>query len=334
MNGMGKGSKEGFSGFSRPVSFLPPGRKTMLFSLFRRRRTPKKGTLWSMPGEVRELGKPWDHLEGSIRGLTSDLEREFRFGQSVINLDGKFRLGGNIKGGSSAMWIPADRASFDAYHAWRRKDGIPKVKNRHAFKKLSRFLSSHEIVLRNGSWTGEDQVSRNFSEKRGLIYSLVHDVLSSLPSSHLMREAFTELQLGGWGPDGAKASAYEDGKIMMYDFALHGAKRTFLGLLLHELGHVQEASFSEDLRAALKAKYRSIARASAVMGVEFLVDARARRLYQLRVFEEFIAETYMIYTSQGEVLRRFIGELDDGVREDWREVYAIFRESFEGVEYR
>ncbi|MHC4601250.1 MAG: hypothetical protein ACYS47_19825 [Planctomycetota bacterium] len=287
-----------------------------------------------MPPEVRELAKPWSNLDGSIRGLTAELEKEFRFGQSVISLDGKFRLGGNIKGGSSAMWIPADRESFEAYHAWRERDGIPRRKSRSAFKKLSRLLTSHGIALKNGSWSGAEQVSRNFSEKRGVIYAFALDVLKNLPPSHLQREAFRELQLGGWGPDGAKASAFEDGKVMMYDFALNGARRTFLGLLLHELGHVHEAALTDEEREALRDHYRTIARAGAVMGVEFLVDARARKLYQLRVFEEFAAETYMIYTSQGGVLRDYIEGLDGGLREAWRKTYILFRDTFEGVEYR
>ena len=55
------------------------------------------------------------------------------------------------------------------------------------------------------------------------------------------RPEFAALQIGGWGPDSAKASAYDRGAVLMYDFAIRGARRTFMGLFLHELGHAHEA---------------------------------------------------------------------------------------------
>jgi hypothetical protein len=287
-----------------------------------------------MPPEVRDLGKPWTPLTGSIPDLSKELEKEFRFGQSVIAIDGKYRLGGNLKGGSSAMWIPADRRSFDAYSAWRVRDGLPKRKDRRAFKRLNALLKSHGIELLNGSWSGEEQWSRNFSEKRGAVYALTLGVLSNLPSSHLDGKAFRALQLGGWGPDGAKASAYENGKVMMYDFAVNSARRTYVGLLLHELGHAHESAFKETNREALRRAFHRISCAGAVLGVEFLMDGEARKMYQLRVFEEFMAETYMIYTSQGGGLRDFIAAQLPDVRASWLEAYRVMRDSFEGVEYR
>lgn len=287
-----------------------------------------------MPTEVRALGRPWDSLEGKVPGLTAELEKEFRFGQSVISLDGRFRLGGNLKGGSSAMWIPSDRGSYDAYTAWRDRDGIPRLKDRRAFRRLHRLLARHGIVLVNGSWSGAEQVEKNFSEKRGYIYAVTHDILLNLPEAHLSRESFRILQLGGWGPDGAKASAYEDGRVMMYDFALGGARRTYIGLFLHELGHAHEAALSGDAREGLRKAFRAIVRQGAVLGVEFLVDGHARRMYQMRVFEEFVAETYMIYVSQGGILRAFISDQESGARAAWDEAYAALRETFDGVEYR
>ena len=40
-----------------------------------RARTPRL----RMPDEVRDLGRPWESLVGSVPGLTSKLEKEFRF---------------------------------------------------------------------------------------------------------------------------------------------------------------------------------------------------------------------------------------------------------------
>ncbi|MHC4777466.1 MAG: hypothetical protein ACYTFG_02685, partial [Planctomycetota bacterium] len=92
-------------------------------------------------------------------------------------------------------------------------------------------------------------------------------------------------------------------------------------------------SFAGDAREVLKKFYGRIAATGAVLGVEFLVDGRARQLYQLRAFTEFAAETYMIYTSQGGVLREFVAGLEGEAGSAWKSMYRFFRESFEGVEY-
>jgi hypothetical protein len=290
--------------------------------------------MYEMPPAVRELAVPWESLSGRITGLTEEIEREFRFGQSVISLEGRYRMGGNLKGGSSAMWIPAERSAFDAYLEWRETQGMPRVKDRRAFKRLKRFLAARGVKLVNGSWSGSEQETRNFSEKRGYLYGLTLEILSRLPDAHVRRDQFRQLQIGGWGPDGAKASAYDDGAVMMYDFAVNGARRTYAGLLLHELGHVQEAAFGSETLGALEEAYRVIARTGAVIGVEYLLDAHARKLYQLRAFGEFLAETYMIYASQGERLREFVAKLAPATRQAWETVYAAFRTAFEGMEYR
>jgi hypothetical protein len=306
----------------------------MWFPFFRRKDPAAGGTMREMPPAVRELAEPWESLTGSIAGLTVEIEREFRFGQSVISLDGRYRMGGNLKGGSSAMWIPAERSAFYAYLEWRDRHGMPRVKDRRAFKRLNRFLSSRGVRLINGSWSGEEQESRNFSEKRGYLYALTLEILTRLPESHVRRPQFRVLQIGGWGPDGAKASAYENGSVMMYDFAVNGARRTYAGLLLHELGHAQEEAFGPEACARLEESYREIARSGQVIGVEFLLDAKARKLYQLRALGEFLAETYLVYTSQGGGLRRFVAGLDGAARKSWEAVYDTFRGAFEGVEYR
>ena len=48
---------------------------------------------------------------------------------------------------------------------------------------------------------------------------------------------------------------------------------------------------------------------------------------------EFLAETYMIYASCGRALRESIREFAAPAREAWDEVYRIFCESFDGIEY-
>src|SRR5262249_39492182 len=145
--------------------------------------------------------------------------------------------------------------------------------------------------------------------------------LEALPEKHLARPQFKRLQLGGWGPDGAKASAYEKGSVLMYEFAIRGARRTFAGLLLHELGHAHEQGLAPLARVKLKNHTKIVSEADVFVGLEFLLEASTRRLHQKFVFEEFLAETSLIYTACGELLRRFVANQAGPVRTAWEEIY-------------
>lgn len=287
----------------------------------------------SMPEPVRELGHPWRTLAGTVPGLSAELENEFRFGQKVIFFNGLYRLGGNIKGGSSSIWSPSTSGAYRAYCRWKEIDGIPSEENRAAFDDLVALLARHEITLLNGNYALFEQAEHRFCKSWGYLYAVTAQILRLLPDRHLARDEFESLQLGGWGPDCAKGSAYEDQGVKMYDFALEGARRTYVGLLLHELGHAQEVAFGAEDKAVLRGHYRTIVAAKAVLGVEYLLDAETRRIYQLRFFEEFLAELYMIYASQGERLRRFISAQPPPVRAAWDVVYDLFRKAFDGMEY-
>lgn len=289
--------------------------------------------LRSMPDEVRDLARPWRTLVGVIPDLTDELEQEFRFGQQVIDFGGVYRLGGNIKGGSSSMWIPCSRHEWDAYREWQREDGIPDAEDRETYDALDALLAGAGIDIVNGNYSSREQDEHRYSKGKGLVYEMILRVIERLPRSHLARNEFKVLQIGGWGPDCAKGSCYEDGTVSLYNFAIGGARRSFLGLLLHELGHVNETAMRRDRADALQERFAPIARAKAVIGVEYLLDGETRRTYQVRFFREFLAETYMIYTSQGTRLREFIAAQGGAVKESWDAVYDTFRESFEGVEY-
>lgn len=295
---------------------------------------PVLGTsLSSMPDEVRDLARPWRTLVGVIPDLTHELEQEFRFGQQVIRFGGVYRLGGNIKGGSSSMWIPCTRREWDAYRAWQRIDGIEEKEDRAAYQALEAILASAGIELVNGNYSTGEQEEHRYSKERGYVYAMMAQILDRLPRSHLTREEFAVLQVGGWGPDYAKGSSYENGRVTLYNFAIGGARRSFLGLFLHELGHVHETAMPRAVFDDLGRRFPAIAQAKAVIGVEYLLDGETRRAYQSRFFREFLAETYMIYTSQGTRLREFIAQQTGAERAAWDAVYNAFRASFEGIEY-
>ena len=287
-----------------------------------------------MPDKVRELARPWKSLVGEVPGLTMALEKEFRFGHLVIPFGQDYRKGGSIKGGSSSLWSISSKEEYDAYCAWRELEGIRRYENRAAYEDLYELCESHGIELLNaGTSAGAPGVRGVYRPMRGMLYELALGVLKALPENHLSRTEFGRLELGGWGPDSAKASAYEDGAVLMYDFAIKGAKRTFLGLLLHELGHAQEAALPAGTVERLRGLHRVISQAGAFPRIEFLLEPESRSAYQSLLPGEFLAETYLAYAALGERLREFIHGLSGDVREAWNEVYALCVNTFDGVEY-
>lgn len=292
-------------------------------------------TLLQMPEQVRALRNAWPSQVSRVKGLTSDLEQEFRFGQQVTRTDQGFFMGGTMKGGSSSMWYPSTKDDYRAFRRWQDAEGIREGRDDEAYENLFALVEEHgvEIVTCRKAHSRRSRPDPEPYTGYGMIYREVYGMLSALPAEHLSRPELQRIQFGGWGPDAAKASAYVDGTVMMYDFACRGAKRTFLGLFLHELGHAHEVALSEPTKDLLAKHYTVLSEHDAFLGVEFLVDGHTRKLYQKFVFNEFLAETYMIYASCGTALRESIQDFPAPARAAWEEVYAIFRESFCGIEY-
>ncbi|MCO5172545.1 MAG: hypothetical protein M9894_40125 [Planctomycetes bacterium] len=295
--------------------------------------------LRSMPPEVQSLRDGWPSRQAEIPGLTDELEQEFRFGQRVTKTERGFMMGGSMKGGSSSMWCPVSRDQYRAFRRWQGVEGVLEGRDDEAFARLTALLARHEVELVTKRRSGAPGRRAPFDPEPfpgyGPLYGDMERILSLLPPEHLSRPELRRLQLGGWGPDAAKASAYveQDGAVVMYDFACRGARRTFLGLFLHELGHAHECALPDAEKDAIHAHYQVLSEEDAFFGVEFLVDALARRLTQRFVFEEFLAEVYMIYTACGGALRAMIAGLPERPRLAWEQVYARFRASFGGVEY-
>jgi hypothetical protein len=288
-----------------------------------------------MPEEVRCLGRSWTSLVGEIPGLTEELEFDFRLGQSAFPFADSYRLGGSLKGGSSTTWRPVGEEQYQAYQAWKQREGIPdQPEDIGAFEELAGVLAANQVEFWNLTSKFSPSLPAEYLPHRGWIYRTVLEVLSCLPGNHVSSESFSALQLGGWGPAAAKASAYENGRVYIYDFALGGAKRTMAGLFLHEMGHACEAGMSPGRIARLAELHAPIADANALLGLEFLLDAESRKVYQQFLVTEFIAETYVAYSAAGPALREHVAaQTEPGLAEAWSEVYALFRDDFGGVEY-
>lgn len=291
----------------------------------------------SMPADVRSLRDPWPSRSDEVPGLTDELEQEFRFGQRVAKTERGYVMGGSMSGGSSQMWMPATREQYRAFKRWQNLEGLLEGRDDEAFARLTALLARHDIELvtrRHSTAPGRRAPSDPTPYPGyGVIYADVERILAVLPEPHLSRPQLRRLQLGGWGPDAAKASAYADDTVIMYDFACRGARRTFLGLFLHELGHAHEVALSAAEKDALHAEFEVLGEEDAFFGVEFLLDATTRRIRQRLVFEEFLAETYMIYTACGGALRGMIEGLSPRAGAAWRRAYDVLRASFGGIEY-
>jgi hypothetical protein len=291
----------------------------------------------SMPPDVRLLRDAWPSRAREIPDLTDELEQEFRFGQRISKTDRGYMMGGSMKGGSSSMWYPATREQYKAFKRWNNLEGLLEGRDDDAFARLTALLDRHGIELctkRQSPTPGrKSPADPTPFVGYGRLYADMEAILVELPEQHLARPQLRRIQLGGWGPDAAKASAYVEPAVLMYDFACRGARRTFLGLFLHELGHAHEVALSPAEKDAIHAQFLVLGEEDAFFGVEFLLDALARQLTQKLVFEEFLAETYMIYTACGGGLRDMIARVSPRAREAWEKVYDLFRASFHGVEY-
>lgn len=286
-----------------------------------------------MPDIVRALRHPWKSLRGEIPHLTPELEGAFRFGHRVHETQRGYLLGGNMKGGSSGVWRLCTEEEFLAYQLWRDREGLLESSSDEYFLLLSQLFEKGEVEFLEGESSPFQIVPAEFSPSGGEVYQLTYQVLSALPFSHIQRESLGSFQLGGWGPDSAKGSAYQDGKVIMYSFTLKGARRPYVALLLHELGHVHENSLSAPIREELQECYSTLSETQDFVGMEYLSDSQSRKTYQGFQFEEFLAETYLAYVAWGQDLIEYIEQFAPPSQKAWKRVYRLYRETFDGVEY-
>ncbi|MBN1809824.1 MAG: hypothetical protein JW909_12210 [Planctomycetes bacterium] len=282
-------------------------------------------TLLQMPERVRALSKAWPRLTGVVAGLTEEMEDEFRFGHTVVRVGDGYRMGGSIKGGSSSIWVVVDEVAKAAYEEWKQKESVSKGEDAEAYSLLKRRLGESGIEV----FSCPDE----YEAGHGGVYREIYEIVTALPEKHLRKLSLEKIRIGGWGPDAAKASAYRNGTVYIYDFAVNGASRTLGGLFLHEMGHAFHASLTPEQAGLLVECHETIARERALIGVEFLLDPESRIVYQEFIPDEFAAESYLLYTACGGMLREFISRKKNRVAKAWWEAYRILAESFGGIGY-
>jgi len=327
-----------------------------------------------LPPELKILQEPWrfDYDKELLECKDRLLERFLRIGGNIWGIDGHYQvLLWHSGGGGTFEGTKVDRKTCEQICEIAKKEllctnGIFDVKlnkkelSKHEAKlkimseknaavdghkvKLEAFLSQYTVSLeiKNESVPPE-------------AYRLALETYKLLPEHHFGHSHFKELKLGGWGNGAAKFSAYENPVVHIFDCAIKGVRRNYLGLLLHETGH----SFCEYLREQVpnmytkaKTNFEIITKTketgksvfevisnreqqgNSFPVVDYLHGKDSRRDRLLSSLSEFIAELYLIYVSNGEELRQFVTNTTGEEGLAWKKTYLMFKTSFRGKEYR
>lgn len=286
-------------------------------------------TIIPTPNYLKELQYPWKSLVNKIPGLSPKMESEFRFGHRVSSTQQGYLIGGNIKGGSSGIWRLCSKKEYSIYQQWQKLEGIQDDPNPTYFRKLQSFLQLHSITLTCEPTLTETSPQNNtFQPRFAQIYQLTYEILQLLPPQHLQHNKFQKLQLGGWGPDSAKGSAYFQNTVIMYNFAIKGAKRTFLGLLLHEIGHSWESTLNQQQKQKIYPLYTQLCHSNSLIGLEYLLDAESRKNYQKLQLSEFLAENYLHYIVLGQKFLEYTKNFSKTAQKIWQKILQFYKKQF------
>ena len=316
--------------------------------------SPKKKVVIS--SRLRELQRPWFR-----NGIEPELEKLIRFGGKIIphHFTNKYMIWRWRTGrAGTVMGDEADEKSFRAFSEIAKEEYFPaKARpeiSKHVREALCGFLNSHGVTL-------TDQESLLSHE----IYSIIYQIMSVLPTRHMGHEHFRELEIGGWSGTFAECSEYCDGVVHLYSFALQGPKRNMAALLLHEIGHsfIRLLTKDElDTFEMLRWHMNSSMPEESLMGVDYLRGEESRIERFLSDLNEFIAETYMMYVTQGAVteeglkirrrydsryrpsvledsdytesrIRKFMDSLEDQHRKIWDALWNLHYKCFNRIEY-
>jgi hypothetical protein len=303
-----------------------------------------------IPPSLMQLQRPWFPKDAYPKA-----ERIIRFGGQVVDFGNgcaqtmEWMSGGagTICGDAAGMQTIAsfNELSKDQYH--RVTD---KTKSMQRLLELHDYLSSCGVSLIGDGYQKEMPGPLNHVVMADLL-----QIIALLPSSHLGHDHFKELRLGGWGGGAAKCSAYEDPTVLIFEFATSGPVRNLYALLLHEIGHSFAANLPGNYYEAIGKARRRIIELGASYGVDYLHGEESRKNYYLFSTEEFIAETYMMYVTQGAfspeglsylgqiwegaspgMLSRhnnFLDSIDPQARRIWGALWSLYRKCFGGTEY-
>ncbi|MFA6461230.1 MAG: hypothetical protein WCV90_03100 [Candidatus Woesearchaeota archaeon] len=276
----------------------------------------------SLPPELRILQYPW--FDDSI---PENIQEHVRLGHRIDHFLGNPIVTGWLTGGAGTInWRKPSPQTLVGLVEQVEKQYFPENSGEEGKSELKEFLSGLGVSL------------NSHSDVSSPIFGLSYKLLSILPPEHLGHPYFRELELGGWGNGDAKQSGHLGDKVHLYQSATQGPVRNFVALLIHEVGHAYDNLIDQSsplLHKALLKEYRSLVLSnSPFLGIDYLLGEPARIDNCKDAPQEFIAENYLIYVSQGERFQKFLENLSSPHKENWRRVYNLFKNGFDGVEYR
>ncbi|MFH1684906.1 MAG: hypothetical protein ABH983_01230 [Candidatus Micrarchaeota archaeon] len=317
-----------------------------------------------LPPPVRELQKPF-----FSKKIDPDLERLMRFNGTVHRYDdgppiARHYLSG---GAGTIMGEPVSEAyaaEFDALSEiiyLRRFDRTDKKFLRDT---ITAQCQLHGLLNQRGvTLTGGGTNPNSLPKLHSSTYNLMLEVLLILPDNHFSHEHFSKLILGGWGSGAAKCSQYLDLDVHLYDFILKGARRNLIATFLHEIGHsffetlsLEQKQVLHNFRNMLVKQSNSnifgVASPELVLAADYLYGPESRIPYSLGSTNEFVAESYMLYVTQGaftpegnaqrqkldggsetSAFTSFVSSVPPKLAKAYTALWKFFREEFEGIEY-
>ncbi len=275
-----------------------------------------------IPPELKTLQYPW--FDESV---PENIQEHVRLGHKIDNFLGNPIVTGWLTGGAGTVnWRKPSPQTLMGLIEQTQKQYFPEIPGEEGKPELEEFLNGLGVLL------------NCHNDISSPVFELSYKLLSILPPEHLGHPFFRELELGGWGNGDAKQSEHSGKKVHIFQSAIHGPIRNFCALLMHEVGHAYDNLIREDhplLRRELLKEYHSlIINHSPFLGVDYLWGEKARIENYKDAPTEFVAENYLIYVSQGERFQQFLETLSSPHKESWRRVYNLFKNGFNGIEYR
>ena len=297
-----------------------------------------------VPRSLRQLQDPWfpkhEHLE--IEGL-------IRFGSRVVERypDRAPTIRRWASGGNGTFIERPEDSDPERIRLFQKLSKgqyltvTDKEKSRAAKDELEQFLSQRGVQLVPGNGKSIPLLNHE-------LFQEMIRILSILPESHFGHSHFTRFRLGGWGGGAAKCSEYSDPEVRIFTFATSGPVRNLYAIMLHETGHSFAANLPPQYRDALEKARKKLSETEKIFGVDYLKGAGERRSHLLSSLKEFVAETYMMYVTQGAFTKEGLSHLDDGDSsyfarylmhlppEDARiltAIWGLYRKCFDGIEY-
>lgn len=282
-----------------------------------------------IPKELRELQKSWlkgcdPFVEQWVRDMTRPEIRE---------LGGKWLVSGKGCGGTGKIGRVDKRLRELLMKATEAEYFAPEPSAK-ACDRLRDFLSKQGVGLEvlPSEERGVSLEVLSIEEVPGGAFEAALVAFAILPPHHFGHDDFKTLRIerSREKPEFDEGVYCRNGKMNLSNTLVLGAKRNFLAFLLHGMGHALQCILGKDDEAQLAELSAAI---SPKFAVDFHLGDEARVAVQGLSPSEFIAEGYLHYVTQGQVLSNFIALQEPKQRARWEKLLEIYRKNFDGLKY-